>query len=79
MSDLILINNLWIIIAALLVFLMTIAVGMLEVGELGKHFSRSLLKTILISGLAIFLMAFIGFNIAFAPTLFGIIGKPDYT
>ena len=79
MSDLILINNLWIIIAALLVFLMTIAVGMLEVGELGKHFSRSLLKTILITGLALFLMAFIGFNIAFAPTLFGIIGKPDYT
>lgn len=58
---------------------MTIAVGMLEVGELGKHFSRSLLKTILISGIALFLMAFIGFNIAFGPTLFGIIGKPDYT
>ncbi|MGC8561925.1 MAG: ammonium transporter [Thermoplasmata archaeon] len=79
MSDLILINNLWIIIAALLVFLMTIAIGFLEVGELGKRFSKSLLKTILISGFSLFFMAFIGFNIAFGPTLFGFIGKPDYT
>ncbi|MEM0135382.1 MAG: hypothetical protein QXU18_09205, partial [Thermoplasmatales archaeon] len=73
------INNLWVIIAALLVFLMTIAIGILEVGELGKNFSRSLFKTILITGLSLFLMAFIGFNIAFAPTIFGIIGRPDYT
>jgi hypothetical protein len=38
-----LINNLWVIIAALLVFTMTIAVGLLEIGELGKDYSRSLL------------------------------------
>ncbi len=74
-----LINNLWVLIAALLVFLMTIAVGFLEVGELGEKFSRSLLKTILITGSAIFVMAFIGFNIAFAPTiLHGLIGNPFY-
>lgn len=74
-----LINNLWVIFAALLVFLMTIAVGFLEVGELGERFSRSLLKTILITGSAIFVMAFIGFNIAFAPTvLHGFIGNPLY-
>jgi ammonium transporter, Amt family len=74
-----LINNLWVIFAALLVFLMTIAVGFLEVGELGESYSRSLLKTVLITGTAIFVMAFIGFNIAFAPTLHGVIGNPFYT
>ncbi len=74
-----LINNLWVIIAALLVFVMTIAVGFLEVGEVGESFSRSLFKTILITGLAIFVMGFIGFNIAFAPTvLHGLIGNPLY-
>ena len=30
------INNLWVLIAALLVFTMTISVGFLEVGELGE-------------------------------------------
>ena len=74
-----LINNLWVLLAALFVFIMTIAVGFLEVGELGENFSRSLLKTILITGSAIFVMAFIGFNIAFAPTvLHGFIGNPLY-
>jgi Amt family ammonium transporter len=66
------------VIAALLVFLMTIAIGFLEYGELGKHFSSSIMKTLLISGGAIFLMALVGFNIAFAPTYHGIIGIPAY-
>ncbi len=79
MDPISLINNLWVIIAALLVFIMTIAVGLLEVGELGESFSRGLFKTILITGAAIFVMAFIGFNIAFAPTiLHGLIGNPFY-
>lgn len=78
MSDIFLINNLWIIMAALLVFLMTAAVGMLEVGELGKRYSGSLLKTLLISGTGLFFMAFLGFDTAFAPTLGGIIGNPVY-
>ncbi|MCL5412433.1 MAG: ammonium transporter [Candidatus Marsarchaeota archaeon] len=74
-----LINNLWVIIAALLVFIMTIAVGFLEVGELGEGFSRSLFKTVLITGMALFMMAFVGFNIAFAPTVLGgLIGNPLY-
>ncbi len=73
-----LINNLWVLGAALLVFLMTIAVGFLEIGELGDSFSRSLFKTILITGTALFVMAFVGFNIAFAPTIGGIIGNPFY-
>ena len=74
-----LINNLWVIVAALLVFLMTIAVGFLEVGELGESFSRSLFKTILITGTALVVMGFVGFNIAFAPTiLHGLIGNPLY-
>jgi ammonium transporter, Amt family len=73
-----LINNLWVLIAALLVFIMTIAVGFLEVGELGDSFSRSLTKTILITGTALFVMAFVGFNIAFAPTIGGMIGNPLY-
>lgn len=54
MSDANLINNLWVIICALLVFIMTVAVGLLEVGELGKRFSNSLYKTLLISGIALF-------------------------
>jgi ammonium transporter, Amt family len=77
--DPILINNLWVIIAALLVFIMTIAVGFLEFGELGTDMSRSIFKTVIITGSAIFFMALIGFNIAFAPTLFhGLIGNPFY-
>ncbi|MDE1761570.1 MAG: ammonium transporter [Candidatus Micrarchaeota archaeon] len=71
-------NNLWVIIAALLVFIMTIAVGFLEVGEFGEKYDRALLKTLIITGSAIFFMAFIGFNDAFAPTIGGIIGNPLY-
>ena len=78
MSDPFLINNLWILLAALLVFLMTVAVGMLEVGELGKQYSQSFLKTLYISGFGLFFMAFLGFNIAFAPTIGGIFGDPGY-
>lgn len=75
-----LINNLWVIIAGLLVFLMTIAVGFLEIGELGERMNRSLFKTAIITGGAIFFMALIGFNVAFAPTiLHGLIGNPLYT
>ncbi len=74
-----LINNLWVLIAALFVFLMTIAVGFLEVGELGDSFSNNLNKTILITGTALFVMAFLGFNLAFAPTIDGLIGNPLYT
>jgi Amt family ammonium transporter len=78
MGDVNLINNLWIIFTALFVFIMTVAVGFLEVGELGERFSNSLLKTLLITGIAVFIMAFIGFNTAFAPTFYGIIGNPLY-
>jgi Amt family ammonium transporter len=74
----VLINNLWVVIAALFVFIMTIAVGVLEIGELGTEYKKSLLKTIVISGTAIFVMAIIGFNTAFAPTIDGIIGNPFY-
>ncbi len=74
-----LINNLWVIIAALLVFTMTISVGLLEIGEMGKNFKRSLMKTVGITGLSLFVMAIIGFNTAFAPTLYGILGNPLYS
>src|SRR2546428_10396515 len=70
------INNLRVLIAALLVFTMTISVGFLEVGELGEELDFSLLKTILMTGLALVVMAFIGFNTAFAPTAGGFIGHP---
>lgn len=78
MVELIFLNNLWVLIAALLVFAMTVAVGFLEVGELGESVYRSLLKTLLMSGLAIVVMAIVGFNIGFAPTYSGIIGNPFY-
>src|SRR5438445_7599140 len=71
-------SNLWVIICGLLVFIMTVAVGFLEVGELGAEMEVSLLKTMVITGSAIFFMAFIGFNTAFAPTINGIIGDPSY-
>lgn len=72
-------NNLWVLIAALLVFTMTISVGFLEVGEMGEALHFSLLKTILITGLALIVMAIVGFNIAFAPTAGGVIGRPFYS
>jgi|HubBroStandDraft_1064217.scaffolds.fasta_scaffold00719_7 Amt family ammonium transporter len=78
MAPLVLLNNLWVLIAALLVFAMTVAVGFLEVGELGESVYRSLLKTLLMSGLAIVVMAIVGFNIGFAPTYSGVIGNPFY-
>src|ERR1700719_896917 len=58
--------------------MMTIAVGLLEVGELGDRVVVSLVKTILITGMAVLVMAVIGFITAFAPTLGGIIGNPLY-
>ncbi|MGH9917770.1 MAG: ammonium transporter, partial [Nitrososphaerales archaeon] len=73
-----LVNNLWVIICALLVFSMTVSVGLLEIGELGESHSRSLLKALLISGAALFFMAFLGFDTAFAPTINGVIGNPIY-
>ena len=73
------INNLWVLIAALLVFTMTISVGFLEVGELGEELNLSLLKTILMTGSALVVMAFVGFNTAFAPTAGGVIGHPFYS
>ena len=72
-------NNLWVLIAALLVFTMTISVGFLEIGELGEGLHFSLLKTILITGLALVVMAIVGFNTAFAPTVGGVIGRPFYS
>lgn len=71
-------NNLWIVIAALMVFIMTIAVGFLEIGELGKDFDVALIKTMMITCVALFVMAIVGFNTAFAPTINGIIGNPLY-
>jgi Amt family ammonium transporter len=78
MPELVFLNNLWVLLAALLVFAMTVAVGFLEVGELGESVYRSLLKTLLMSGLAIVIMAIVGFNIGFAPTVDGVIGNPFY-
>ena len=47
-----LLRRLWVGIAALLVFIMMISVGLLEVGELREKMNRSLLKTALIMGTA---------------------------
>ncbi|MDG7043771.1 MAG: ammonium transporter [Nitrososphaerota archaeon] len=69
----------WVLLSAILVFMMTASVGLLEVGELGEDISQSLLKGILITGIGVAVMAFIGFNTAFAPTIDGIIGNPFYT
>src|SRR5437762_11557352 len=58
---------------------MTISVGFLEIGELGSDLEISLLKTMLITGSALFFLALFGFNTAFAPTINGVIGNPLYT
>jgi len=80
MAELVFLNNLWVLIAALLVFSMTVAVGFLEVGELGESLYRSLLKTLVMSGLAIVVMAIVGFNIGFGPTeAGGLFGNPFYS
>ncbi len=71
-------NNLWVIICGVLVFLMTIAVGILERGELGRRYNRALLKNIMICCSGFFFMALLGFNVAFAPTIGGVIGNPFY-
>ncbi len=74
-----LVNNLWILIAGLLVFVMTMAVGFLEVGELGEDLWRSLHKTMLITGIGLVIMVVVGFDTAFAPTVLdGFIGNPAY-
>lgn len=78
MSAQVLANNLWVVLAGLLVFIMTIAVGFLEVGELGERLNRSLLKTIVMTGTALVVMGIVGFNTAFAPTLGGVLGNPFY-
>lgn len=72
-------NNLWVLLSGALVFTMTISVGLLEVGELGKEYTKFLIKSALITGLAFFMMAFLGFNLAFAPTIDGVIGNPLYS
>jgi Amt family ammonium transporter len=71
-------NNLWLLISGVLVFIMTISVGLLEIGELGDEHKNSLLKTMLIVCSAFFFMSFMGFNVAFAPTMNGLIGNPVY-
>ena len=78
MTDINLVNNLWVVVCALLIFSMPVSVGLLEIGELGKRYSRSLLKSLLITGTALVIMAFIGFNMAFAPTIGGLVGNPLY-
>ena len=49
-------NNLWVIIAALLVFTMAISAGLLEMGELENKFSNGLTKTAAITILATVVM-----------------------
>ena len=78
MTDINLVNNLWVVVCALLIFSMPVSVGLLEIGQLGKRYSKSLLKSLLIIGTALIIMALIGFNIAFAPTIGGFIGNPLY-
>jgi Amt family ammonium transporter len=72
-------NNLWVVICGALVFIMTISVGILERGELGRAANRALLKNIMISCSGFFFMAFLGYNVAFAPTIgYGLMGNPLY-
>ena len=72
-------NNLWVLICGVLVFIMTISVGILERGELGRSSNGALIKNIMISCSGFFFMAFLGFSVAFAPTIGGgLMGNPLY-
>ena len=73
-----LINNMWVIIAALLIFAMAVAIGFRGVGELGNSFESSFLKTVAITATALLVMAVVAFNTAFVPTISGIIGNPCF-
>ncbi len=73
-----LLNNFWVLLSGLLVFSMTISVGFLEIGEFNLKMDRSLYKTIFITVLSLFFMGLFGFDLAFAPTIDGIIGNPFY-
>ena len=72
-------NSLWVLLCGALVFLMTISVGLLEVGELGEGYRKSLRKTVIIICTGFFVMAAVGFNTAFAPCIGGLIGNPLYS
>lgn len=75
-----LLNNLWLLLAAFLVFIMTISVGLLEAGELGERFSdRLILKSMMIAGVSGIFFLLAGFNIAFGRNPNGFIGNPFYT
>src|SRR2546428_7642124 len=76
--EVVLANNLWVIICGLPVFIMTVSVGFLEVGKLAAEMEVSLLKTMLITGSALFFMGFVGLYTAFAPVIYGKIGNPRY-
>ncbi|MGI0092081.1 MAG: ammonium transporter [Nitrososphaerales archaeon] len=73
-----LVNNLWVLFAGVMVLSMAGYAGFLEVGSLGEKIDKALIKNLTIVGLALFFMAWIGFNIAFAPTINGVIGNPFY-
>lgn len=77
MSAQVLANNLWVVIAGLLVFTMTIAVGLLEVGELGETLHISLLKTIFMTGIALVVMGVVGFNTRSPPTWVASLATPS--
>ncbi len=66
-----LVNNLRVLLAGLLDFRRTIAVGFLEIGELGREHDFSLLTTIFLTGLALLVMGAVGFHVAFASTWSG--------
>lgn len=74
-----LINNLWVLFSGLLVFTMTVSVGLLEGGEINRVMDRSLYKALIITGFSLIIMGLVGFNMAFAPTIGGIIGNPAYS
>ncbi|OWP53470.1 hypothetical protein Micr_00280 [Candidatus Micrarchaeum sp.] len=51
-----LINNLWVLLASLLVFTMTVSVGLLEIGEINHRMDRSLYKAVIITCFSLFFM-----------------------
>lgn len=58
---------------------MTVSVGLLEIGEINHRMDRSLYKAVIITCFSLFFMGLVGFDIAFAPTIGGIIGNPGYS
>src|SRR5690606_37598780 len=72
------IDNMWLLIAAILVFFMQAGFAMVEAGfTRSKNTANILMKNLMDFSIGSILFWFIGFTLMYGDTIGGIIGKPD--